>query len=67
MLPVALSMMLATLLRAKAVVYQNANIILVQRNWLLGRRIALENMGGKHRAGNGQQTIKQLADELTKI
>jgi predicted nuclease of restriction endonuclease-like (RecB) superfamily len=53
--------------RAKAVAYQNVNTILVQRNWLLGHRIAIEDMGGKQRAGYGQQTIKQLARELTKI
>ncbi len=53
--------------RAKAVAYQSANTILVQRNWLLGRRIALEEMQGKHRAGYGEQKVKQLAKNLTNI
>lgn len=52
---------------AKAVAYKSANTILVQRNWLLGQRIALENMQGRQRADYGEQTIKQLASELTKI
>lgn len=52
---------------AKTFAYKSANTILVQRNWLLGQRIALENMQGRQRADYGEQTIKQLASELTKI
>ena len=42
------------------------NIALVRRNWLLGRRIAEEELEGADRADYGAQTIKELAKKLTK-
>ena len=45
--------------------YQAVNIALVQRNWLLGYRIASEEMQGKDRAEYGAEIIKKLAKELT--
>ena len=37
--------------------YQAINIALVQRNWLLGRRIASEEMQGSDRAAYGTEQI----------
>lgn len=41
------------------------NVALVRRNWLLGRRIAEEELGGKERAEYGREVIKELSRELT--
>lgn len=46
--------------------HQAVNIALVQRNWLLGYRIAEEEFGGEERSEYGLQTIKELSKELTK-
>lgn len=45
--------------------YQAVNAALVQRNWLLGRRIAEEELHGGNRAGYGLEIIKTLSRELT--
>ena len=45
--------------------YQAVNIALVRRNWLLGKRIADEEMNGEDRAEYGLEVIKKLAKELT--
>lgn len=45
--------------------YQAINIALVQRNWLLGRRIASEEMQGSDRAAYGTEQIKKLSEKLT--
>lgn len=39
--------------------------MLVQRNWLLGYRIASEEMRGEDRAKYGAEIIKKLAKELS--
>ncbi|MCB7304914.1 PDDEXK nuclease domain-containing protein [Bariatricus massiliensis] len=39
--------------------------ILVQRNWLIGYRIAEEELGGEGRSEYGLQVIKKLSKELT--
>lgn len=41
------------------------NIALVQRNWLLGYRIASEELQGNERAEYGTELIKKLSKELT--
>ena len=46
--------------------YQAVNTALVQRNWLLGYRIASEELQGEKRAGYGTEVIKKLSKELTK-
>ena len=46
-------------------VYRAVNTILVQRNWLIGYRIAEEELGGEHRAEYGADIIKKLSKELT--
>ena len=45
--------------------HQAVNILLVQRNWLLGYRIAEEELGGQERSEYGLQVIKKLSKELT--
>lgn len=45
--------------------YQAVNITLVQRNWLLGYRIASEELQGEDRAKYGAEIIKKLAKGLT--
>ena len=45
--------------------YQAVNIALVQRNWLLGYRIASEELQGEGRAKYGAEIIKKLSKELT--
>lgn len=45
--------------------YQAVNIALVQRNWLLGYRIAEEELGGQEHSEYGLQVIKKLSKELT--
>ena len=40
---------------ARTRAYQSINILLVQRNWLLGKRIAEEVMQGEDRAEYGQR------------
>lgn len=40
--------------------------MLVQRNWLLGYRIASEEMQGKERAKYGAEIIKRMSKELSK-
>jgi len=37
--------------------YRAVNLTLVQRNWLIGQRIAEENLGGNERAAYGKQVI----------
>ena len=44
--------------------YRSVNTILIQRNWMLGYRIAEEILQGKDRAEYGAEIIKKLAKEL---
>ena len=43
------------------------NMALVQRNWLIGYRIAEEEMRGEERSEYGLQIIKKIAKELTEL
>ena len=45
--------------------YMAVNTAMVERNWLLGKRIAEEELKGKDRATYGGEIIKGLARELT--
>lgn len=47
--------------------YQAINTALVCRNWLIGYRIAEEELKGEDRAEYGAKMIKDLSRELTKI
>ena len=50
---------------ARESAYQAVNVAWVQRNWLLGRRIAEEELRGGDRAEYGLEIIKTLSRELT--
>ena len=52
---------------AQAVAHHSINIALLQRNWLLGKRIVEEELQGKDRAEYGASIIKNLSKELTDI
>ena len=41
--------------------YQSVNVLLVERNWLIGKRIAEEELQGQERAEYGASVIKKLA------
>lgn len=45
--------------------YRSVDNILVQRNWIIGYRIAQEELKGEERADYGKKVIKMLADELS--
>ena len=47
--------------------YKAVNIALIQRNWLLGKRIVEEDLQGQERAEYGAEVIKKLSFELTQI
>lgn len=47
--------------------YQAVNTILVQRNWLIGYRIASEELNGENRADYGLEVIKKFSKELTEL
>ena len=47
--------------------YNAINLAMIQRNWLLGKRISEEEMQGEDRAKYGAEVIKNLAKNLTEI
>ena len=47
--------------------YQAVNVAMVQRNWLLGKRIADEELQGENRAEYGKENIKRLSEYLTNL
>lgn len=51
---------------AQRFAYQAVNVTLVKRNWMLGKRIAEEELKGENRAEYGNAIIQNLAVELTK-
>ena len=52
---------------AKQSAYQAVNVALLKRNWLIGYRIAEEELKGGDRSDYyGEEIIKNLAKELTK-
>lgn len=51
---------------AKRAAYHSVNVVLVQRNWLLGKRIVEEQLGNQTREElYGQNIITNLAQQLT--
>lgn len=52
---------------ARANAYTAVNVALVQRNWLIGKRIAEEELKGENRAEYGEEIIKSLSVSLTEI
>ena len=53
--------------QARGYAYNAVNIAMVQRNWLLGKRIAEEELQGEDRAIYGKEVVKQLSLHLTNI
>ncbi len=51
---------------ARDYAYKSVNFTLVERNWLIGYRIAKEELKGNNRADYGLEIIKKLSKELTK-
>ena len=49
---------------ARNYAYQSVNIALVERNWLIGYRIAEEELKGENRADYGTEILKKLSKEL---
>lgn len=52
---------------ARNYAYSSVNVALVQRNWLLGKRICKEELKGEGRADYGLELIKNLSRKLTKV
>ncbi len=53
--------------QARQEAYRSVNIAMIQRNWLLGKRISEEILLGENRAEYGGEVIKNLAKELTNL
>ena len=51
--------------QAKSVAYRAVDTVLVYRNWLLGKRIAEEELRGDVRAAYGRSQLSNLANALT--
>ena len=51
---------------ARNYAYQSVNIALLERNWLIGYRIAEEELKGEDRALYGTELLKKLSKELMK-
>jgi predicted nuclease of restriction endonuclease-like (RecB) superfamily len=49
---------------ARNYAYNAVNVALIERNWLLGYRIAEEELNGKDRADYGKEIIKNLSKRL---
>ncbi|MDR0970386.1 MAG: DUF1016 N-terminal domain-containing protein [Lentimicrobiaceae bacterium] len=52
---------------SRSFAYRAVNVALIQRNWLLGKRIAEEELQGKERAEYGAEVIKTLSAQLMQI
>ncbi len=51
--------------QSRNMAFRAVNVAMVLRNWLLGRRIAEEELKNAGRAEYGKETVKKLADYLT--
>lgn len=51
---------------SQKIAYHTVNVTLIRRNWLLGKRIAEEELKGTTRAEYGTEVILRLSQELTK-
>ena len=49
---------------AQSIAYAAVDTILVQRNWLIGKRIAMECLDENGKADYGKKTMKKLSAEL---
>lgn len=50
---------------SQRVAYHSVNVVLVLRNWLLGKRISDEEMNGDNRAEYGAEIVKKLSASLS--
>ncbi len=53
--------------QARQNAYRSINLAMLQRNWMLGKRISEEILRGENRAEYGNELIKKLSEELTDI
>ncbi len=51
--------------KAKAIAYQSVNVLLIQRNWMIGKRISEENLKETRKENYGLEIIKELSKKLT--
>ena len=51
--------------RAQQAAYRSVDVMLVYRNWFLGKRIAEEELNGAVRAEYGKEAMMKLAAQLT--
>ena len=51
--------------RAKETAYRSVDVMLVYRNWFIGKRIAEEELRGDSRAKYGQAQLAKFAETLT--
>lgn len=51
--------------QSRSYAYRAVNVAMIQRNWLLGKRIAIEELKGESRAEYGKEVVVKLADYLT--
>ena len=51
--------------QSRSYAYRAVNVAMIQRNWLLGKRIAIEELRGESRAEYGKEVVVKLADYLT--
>lgn len=49
---------------AQSIAYAAVDTILVQRNWLIGKRIAMECLDENGKSSYGKKTMKKLSAEL---
>ena len=52
--------------QATVVAYKSVNVLLIQRNWLLGKRIVEEELSDKRSDNYGKEIIIELSKRLTK-
>jgi predicted nuclease of restriction endonuclease-like (RecB) superfamily len=52
--------------QANDVAYKTVNVLLVERNWLLGKRIAEEELKDNRKDNYGKEIINELSKRLTK-
>ena len=51
--------------QSRSYAYRAVNVAMIQRNWMLGKRIAIEELKGESRAEYGKEVVVKLADYLT--
>ena len=51
--------------QARNYAYRAVNVAMIQRNWMLGKRIADEELKGETRAEYGKEVVMKLAEYLT--